>query len=428
MTANKEVAAFGRGKVVEGRVRMQAPPTPFPEQGMDATEVLARVGEKLEKNLDPQRNWVTYGPQSHPLAKQIYAIPEAIDSYAIEFYRDIYPGILDMSHESVRMIGSLLGAEDPAGFITTGGTEANLLAMRLARNLGRRERPEVIVPRSRHYSFDLAAELFGITLRILEVDEEYRPRVEELESLITANTVALVCSAPEAALGGIDPVSAFDEVAGRHGLYLHVDCAVGGFLLPFMRRLGRDIPPFDFALPNVRSITVDPHKLGLCARPAGAIMFRDLTVLEPGVDLDKVVIDTLTASGRPGSATAAVWGMIRHLGAAGYTDLVAHQLALVDLLVEGITALDGMRLVKPPQCNIIGFTTDDNDEMGRLSGELWQRGFAVPLNPLPPYAGKHLRLYVHPLKRRESAEDLVAAVADGLASARRSNASGIVMG
>ena len=206
------------------------------------------------------------------------------------------------------------------------------------------------------------------------------------------------------------------------GLYLHVDCAVGGFLLPFMRRLGRDIPEFDFTLPNVRSITVDPHKLGLCTRPAGGIMFRDVGVLEPGVDLDKVVIDTLTASGRPGSATAAVWGMIKHFGASGYTDLVAHQLSLVDLLVEGVTAIEGMRTVRAPQCNIIGFTTGDDEEMSALSGELWERGFAVPLNPLPPYSGKHLRVYVHPLKRRDSAEDLVVAIRDGLDRVRRTGA------
>jgi tyrosine decarboxylase/aspartate 1-decarboxylase len=422
--AIKEVASFGRAKAVGGRPRMTVPPTPFPATGQSEAGVMQAVSEQLARNLDPQRNWATYGPESHPLAKRVYALPDAVDTYAIEFYRDVFPGILEMAHESIRMIGALLHADDPAGFITTGGTEANLLALRLMRNLGGRDAPEVIVPRSRHYSWDLGAELFGLRLRVLEVDERYKPRVDALEGLVTPDTVGLVCSAPEAALGGIDPVQAFDAIAARHGLYLHVDCAVGGFLLPFMRALGRDVPPFDFELSSVRSITVDPHKLGLAARPAGAIVFRDLGDLDAGVDLDRVVIDTLTASGRPGSATAAVWAMIKHLGFEGYTQLVAHQLSLVDELVAGVTAIEGMRLVTPPECNIVAFTTGDDDEMARVSRELWTRGFAVPCNPLPPFSGTHLRVYVHPLKRRESAQLLIDGVRASIEAARRRGAGG----
>jgi tyrosine decarboxylase / aspartate 1-decarboxylase len=403
MGAVKEVASFGKSKSLEGRAGMAVPPTPFPEVGRPEDVVWNDVHTKLEKNVDPQKNWVTYGVEAHPFAKKVFGIPAAIDTYAVEFYRDLYPGIFEMGQEAVRMIGSLLHASNPAGFITTGGTEANLMAMRLARNLGKKAKPEVIVPLSRHYSFDLAAELFGLTLRVVDVDGCYRADVDGLRDLVSENTVALVCSTPNANVGAIDPVEKFAHIAEEHGLYFHVDAAIGGFLLPFMSRLGRQIPPFDFRVPAVMSMTVDPHKLGLCPRPSGGFILRDMSLLEAGVELDNVVIDTLTASGRPGSATAAVWALIKHLGMEGYTEIVRHQLNLVDMLVDGVQSINGLRLVLAPETNIVCVTSDDVD-ISEVSTALLQKGYMIPLNPLPPFRGKHLRLYVHPLKETMSVE------------------------
>ena len=318
----------------------------------------------------------------------------------------LYPGILDMSQESVRMIGSLLGATDPAGFITTGGTEANLMAIRLARNLAKKSRPEFVVPYSRHYTFDLASELFNVKLRLVDVNEDYTPKMEQVEGLINENTVALVCSTPEASTGGIDPVAEFAQIAEEKGLYLHVDAAVGGFILPFMRMLGHDVPAFDFSLPSVVSMTADPHKLGLSTRPSGAFILRDNSYLQAAIPIEEVMIDTLTASGRLGSATAAVWAMIKHLGKAGYMKLVKHQLEMTKMLSDGIVEIKGLRLIKEPQCNIIVFTSDHYD-LEKVAQQLWTKGWAISLDPLRPYDIKFMRIYVHPLKKRSSAEALL---------------------
>lgn len=394
---------------------MRIPPTEFPEQGLSEEAVIEKLWGKLRKNVDPQKNWAVYGVQAHPFAKKVFSIPEAIDTYAVEFYREIYPGILEMGQECVRMIGSLLGAPNAVGYITTGGTEANLMAIRLARNLAKKSKPEFVVPYTRHYTFDLAEELFGVKMRTVDVNEDYSPKMEQVESLINENTVALVCSAPEGNLGGIDPVKEFAEIAEKRDLYLHVDSAIGGFILPFMRMLGYSMPEFDFHLPAVESMTTDPHKLGLSVRPSGSFILRDGSYLKDGIPIDRVVIDTLVASGRPGSATAAVWALIKHLGKKGYMDLVKHQLQMTRMLADGIKRIDGLRLLREPQCNIVCFTSDKYD-MTRLSQRLWAKGYAIPLSPLLPYKTMYLRLYVHPLKKTNSATAILRDIENAVRS------------
>ncbi len=425
MAANEEVASLGRGKALRKRPVMGVGQIDFPETGSPEAKVWGELQDKLADNLPAQRNWATYGSQAHDFGKRVYAVPEAIDSYAIEFYREMYPGVLEMSQESVRMIGSLLNADDPHGFITTGGTEANLLSVRLARNLGGVDSPEIIIPETRHYSFDLASELFDVKLRLIPVNEDRSLELDAVPDLLNANTVGIVCSTPEMFMGSIDPVEEVARIAAENDLYMHVDAAIGGFMLPFLERLGRDIPAWDFRHPAVMSMTVDPHKLGMCPKPAGGLMLRSRDLLERGIDLDQVAIDTLVASGRPGAATAAVWAMLKHLGADGYTDAVRHQMELVELIAKTVKTIPGMRLLRDPDTNIVCFTTGDDEEMGAISQLLWQRRWAVPLNPLRPSGIQHLRMYVHPLKERASAQAFLADLADAALEVRSGQGSAV---
>jgi tyrosine decarboxylase/aspartate 1-decarboxylase len=393
------------------RAEMAPPPTPFPARGMPQDDVLRLVERRLSQNADPQRNWTVYGAECHPFARRVIDETDALNSYTVEFLRQVYPGTAGASQEAVRMIGALLGADDPYGFITTGGTESNLLAMRLARNLsGSISKPEIIAPQTRHYSFDLAAELFGMTVRVVDVSEDYKPDMSQVRDLITDKTVALVCSAPEGELGTIDPVADFGRIAADHGLFLHVDAAVGGFMLPFKEMLGWEVPSFDFRVPAVMSMSADAHKLGLCPRPTGSLILRRGSDLKTGVPIDQVVIDTLSASGRSGASSVAAWAMFKHLGAEGYKELVHHQIELTGLLADGIRGMTGLALIGEADIPMVCFTTTDGVDIEELSRLLWERGFIIPLNVLEPYGTLYLRIIVHPLKRRASAELLLEAL------------------
>ena len=219
------------------------PPLDFPEHGSPEADVLAEVEARMSKDPYPvERNFgVSYVGPPHEIAERIR--PLAAGSFFVEWARDMNPGADLFEKEAVRMLGSLLGHRDAVGFITSGGTESNLLALRLARNLGSKSEPEVVLPTTAHYSFRLGAELLGLRLREVDVDDAMRPDMGQVERLVNGNTVALVCSAPEGNFGQLDPVEEFADLAQRKGLYLHVDAAFGGFALPFLRELGYPIPP-----------------------------------------------------------------------------------------------------------------------------------------------------------------------------------------
>ncbi len=259
---------------------LDAPALPavrFPETGRPEADVLDDVrGRFDEDRFEPDRNFsITYSGIPSAISQRVEEL--ARGRFFVEWARETELGTWSMEREAVAMMASLLGGDAGAGgFITTGGTESNLAAMRLARNLGQQAEPEIIAPVTMHFSFRLGAELMGIRLVEVDVDDDtYLPRIEDVERAITPQTVGLVCSAPGGSFGVLDPVEAFADLARRTGLYLHVDAAFGGFILPFMRDLGHAIPPFDLSLPGVSSISTDGHKLGLLPIATGFFLVKD---------------------------------------------------------------------------------------------------------------------------------------------------------
>ena len=184
-----------------------------------------------------------------------------------------------------------------------------------------------------------------------------------------------------------------------------------------MRMLGHDLPPYDFKLPSVTSMTADPHKLGLTPRPSGAIILRDISYFEKAVPIEDVLIDTLVASGRPGGATAAVWALIQHLGKRGYMELVKHMIELTKMLTDGIRNIEGLRLLRETQCNIIVFTSETYD-IKKIHQKLLSKGWAISLDPFISYNIQFIRIYVHPLKERGSAESLLKDLEEAVRAVR----------
>ena len=381
------------------------PPLDFPEHGTPESDVLAEVEARFGK--DPytvERNFgVSYVGPPHPITEQIR--PLAAGSFFVEWARDMNPGADRLEKEAVRMLGSLLGHRDAVGFITSGGTESNLLALRLARNLGSKSEPEVVLPTTAHYSFRLGAELLGLRLREVDVDDSMRPDMRQVERLLNGNTVALVCSAPEGNYGQIDPVEEFSDLAQRKGLYLHVDAAFGGFALPFLRELGYPIPPFDFSLPGVSSMMTDGHKLGLLPVATGFFLIRDAAMLD-AIPAHVTGIHTITAT-KPGDHAAAAWSVMRHLGREGYRESARRLVEVVGIVSEGIKRIDGLRLLVRPLLAVVNFTSDQ-DDVERIYLELRRRGWGATYG----HDGTQgrIRLSIHPHRDVEHAHGWVAAL------------------
>src|SRR3989304_6151550 len=212
----------------------------------------------------------------HPTAKiahQLFLSSNLGDS-------GLFPGSLRLEKEVIGKMAALLNGRNSVGFIVSGGTEANLLALLAARNMANVSNPEVVLPTSAHFSFKKICNLLRIKPVQAGLDVSHRVDPSSVERCLSKNTIALVGTAGTAELGVIDPIDKLSEIALEHGVYLHVDAAFGGLIIPFLRDIGYNVGDFDFRLEGVKSITVDPHKMGMTTIPAGGILFRDRKCLD----------------------------------------------------------------------------------------------------------------------------------------------------
>ena len=269
----------------------------------------------------------------------------------------VWKGVARLEREVVEDLGALFSNPRAVGAIVSGGTEANILALWAARNYTKKR--EVIVPASCHVSFYKAANLLGLKVVEAPLKSDYTVDVDFIKRNITSETAAIVGIAGTTALGAVDPIEELSELALEKGVYLHVDAAFGGMVLPFLKELGYEVPEFDFKLEGVCSITVDPHKMGLAPIPAGGILFRDDELVEPITFETPYLagggVRSFTITGtRSGGPIAAVWVLLRVLGRRGYREIVKRCMKLTEALVRGLEREEELELLMKPIMNIVG--------------------------------------------------------------------------
>jgi len=317
----------------------------------------------------------------------------------------LFKGTRKMEKEVIAMLGKLLGKKDICGHIITGGTEANIMAMRAARNSSDVDNPEIIVPKSAHFSFKKAADMLCLKLKEAELDENYRVDIESVKELISDNTVAVVGIAGTTELGVIDPIEELSKLCKDKNIYLHVDAAFGGFSIPFLSYAGYDFPKFDFSLEGVSSITIDPHKMGLAPIPTGGILFRDRSYLE-GISTKTPYLtdkEQFTIVGtRMGASTAATWALLKYFGKEGYCEISKKCMEVTEYLARGIKK-SGFKLIREPQLNIVAFKSDEM-EIDEIVGKLDKKGWAVSVSSYP----RAIRIVVMPHIKLEHAREFVS--------------------
>ncbi|MFB6134595.1 MAG: tyrosine decarboxylase MfnA [Halanaeroarchaeum sp.] len=187
---------------------------------------------------------------------------------------DTYPTVHRLERETVTMLGEIVGLEDPHGYVASGGTEANIQAVRAARNRADSGDPAVVAPESVHFSFQKAADLLGVDLRLATVTGNGRVDVDAVTELIDEDTVLVVGVAGTTEYGRVDPIPALADIATDADVQFHVDAAWGGFVLPFT-----DVA-WNFADAAIDTMTIDPHKAGQAAIPAGGFLAREERALD----------------------------------------------------------------------------------------------------------------------------------------------------
>ncbi len=300
-----------------------------------------------------------------------------------------------MEADVVQMTASLLhGGPEVVGTMTAGGTESILTAVKTYRDRARSRRPwvrrwQIVVPESAHPAFDKAAHLLDMGIRRARVREDGQVDVDALFRLVDRRTALIVASAPQYPVGTVDPVPEIAARAKARRVPLHVDACVGGFLLPWLERLGVAVPTWDFRVDGVTSISADLHKFGYAAKGASVLLYRDMRLLR-----HQFFVSTRWAGGvyaspglpgtRPGGPIAAAWAAMHALGEDGYLRLAREAWDGAERLRVGIAAIPGLCVLGRPHATIVTWAATGDLDVYAIADRLEAAGWSVDRQQHPP--------------------------------------------
>ncbi len=360
----------------------------FNEKGLDAQIVL----EQLQKILEADSTYSSGHPIAsmstipHPLGVEVFS--RTLEKNAGRLHT--FEGSAQIEQDVIRMLGDLLNLRSPFGTTTSGGTESNILAMLSARESSkeRGKKPEVIAPENAHSSIDKAAWLLGVKLVRTKVDDEFKADIQAIKKTINNNTIGIFATAGTTYLGQVDPIPEMGEIAEEHEIFMHVDAAFGGFVIPFLKDLGLFKGNFDFSVPGVSSISVDPHKMGLAPIPAGSVVFRD------GEQLKKITSKVPYLRGasatqasilgtRPAASILSTWAIMKNLGRNGYRKIIEDCMKRTFFARERVKQSQMLDITIEPVMNILGITSKVRP-IDQIVEDMEKRGWRMATSPLPP--------------------------------------------
>lgn len=342
---------------------------PLNELGRSVDEVIAELSSKRAHDVrwaDGRAFGLVYdgGPGVHAVAEaaaSLYLHENALNTQA-------FPSLGAIQSEVVGWTADLLhGGGTASGFLTSGGTESILCAVKAARERGRAERgitaPEMVVAESAHAAFHKAAHLFGIEVHKTPTRADWTADVEAMAAHVGDDTVLVVGSAPQYPQGVIDPIPEIAALAGSVGASCHVDACMGGFVLPFAERLGRAVEPWDFRVPGVTTISADIHKLGYAPKGVSVVLHASKELRRYQTFVFDDWLGGFYASPnlqgtRSGLPMACAWAVMSHLGIDGYVDLTRRTLDNADRIRAGIAAIDGIRVLGDGDLHLIALAAD----------------------------------------------------------------------
>lgn len=339
----------------------------LPHTGLPKKEILQLVATREE--LDT-KHWkggkisgaVYHGEDEHyEFAGQVYAKW----AFANPLHPGIHPALRQMDAEVVQMTVKMYnGGPECCGAFTSGGTESILMAIKAYRDWAKAEKgivdPNIVVCKTAHAAFDKAGKYFNIFVKHACTNLNMEVDVRHMKSLIDRNTIAIVGSCCQYAHGTIDPIEELAEIAAKRNIGLHVDCCLGGFLVPFMDKAGYPIRPFDFRVKGVTSISCDPHKYGFAPKGSSIVMFSSRQLRHYMycylTDWTGGIYATPTMAGsRPGGPIAATWASMCKFGEQGYVETTRQIVGATRKIARGVSEISGLKLVGRPDVCVVAF-------------------------------------------------------------------------
>lgn len=393
----------------------------FPVHGRSRQDVLAQMQTLRQHDLNWQEGKVFSlvffgGEEAHQVihdAHTLFFSENGLNPTA-------FPSLRQFETDVISMSAALLGGDaQVVGNMTSGGTESILMAVLTAREWAKTHQPhiqtpEMILPVSAHPAFAKAAHYFGVKAVRTPVCADFSADVAAVTAAITPNTILIVGSAPSYPHGIVDPIVELAAIAQKHGILCHVDACVGGFMLPFVRKLGYSIPDFDFRVPGVTSISADLHKYGYAAKGASLILYRRREIrrhqLFAYTDWPGGIYASPTMAGtRPGGAIAAAWAIMQHLGEEGYLRIAQQVMETAVALRHGINQIPGLKILGDPPMSLMAIGSD-NLNIYEVGDEMGVHGWHLDRQQFPP--SLHLTInYAHINQASAFLHDLATAAA-----------------
>ena len=369
--------------------------TNLPARGRSRDDVLADLDAMRAGDVDWRSGrafTLAYHAGDDVLSLQADAFVRFMDDNGLN--PDAFPSSRQLQADVVSMVAGLLDAPpDAAGFLTTGGTESLLMAVKAARERGRSERsigePEMVLPSTAHAAFEKGAHYFDVKSVRVPVGSDYRADPGAMADAITDNTVLVVGSAPQYPQGVVDPIEAIAALAAERDISCHVDACMGGITLPMLERLGHDIPPWSFRVDGVTSISVDLHKFGYTAKGASVIVHRSRQLRSyqtfftdnwlGGAYGSSAVLGTKSVG-----PWAAAWAVMQHLGEDGYLRLTAQARQATEDLIAAVQSIPGLVVRGEPIATLVAFGSDAGLDVFAFGDALWRRGWYLDRQGPPP--------------------------------------------
>lgn len=341
----------------------------LPERGLAHDDIIARLDD-LRRNDADWHGGRTFGlvydggAEVHAIAEEVAGMflhENALNTLAM-------PSLGQIQREVVGSMAELLCGPDAAGFMTSGGTESILMAVKAARERARAERGidrgEILLSDSAHAAFHKGAHYFGLDPVVVPVAADYRCDVAAMAEALTDQTVLVVGSAPQYPHGVIDPIEDLAMIASEVGANLHVDACMGGFVLPFMERLGETVPSWDFRVDGVTTISLDVHKLGYAPKGASIILHRTKALRRHQTYRFDDWLGGFYASPnmqgtRSGLPMATAWAVMHRLGIDGYERLTRIAIDTARTIRAGVRAIEGLAIVGDPPAHLHAITVAD---------------------------------------------------------------------
>jgi glutamate/tyrosine decarboxylase-like PLP-dependent enzyme len=368
----------------------------LPTEGIPRAELLKIMKEasKGDANWKDGKTWglVNRASDEHTdLLKEVFTM--FFSENALSPF--VFPSLKKFESEVVSMTIDLLGGNRRAcGSMTSGGTESVLLAVKTYRDWAREKfpeikQPEMLLPGSAHPSFDKAAKYFDVKPIYVPIDSKsYRADVKAMKDKLSENTILIVGSAPEYPRGVVDPITELGALAKEHGIGMHVDACLGGYMLPFVRKLGYNLPDFDFSVPGVTSISADIHKYGYGAIGSSTILYRSEKLLKyqycATVDWSGGIYASPAMQGSRSAGTiAAAWAALNALGEDGYLKLAKVVMDTTKKLIEGIEKIPELYILGKPDMSVLSFTSD-KFHIYNVADAMERRGWHLDRLQFPP--------------------------------------------